>query len=156
MSKMDELRKEYLDKNSKLMDSKFSGPLEGLIDPPILEIVRELNGKGFDTIQSCAGGHKVDGYSKEYYSPLDRPQVYQSRGYITFSRRLTKIQREKVRKMASSFGLKNVKFSDDNRQLQFRGLGGGQAPGWDEYREDMDKLDRKYIDKGKRLEKKNE
>jgi hypothetical protein len=149
---LEDLQKEYLEKQRKLIDSKFNGPLEGLIDPPILEVVKELNRLGLDTIESCAGGHEVEGFSKEYCSHLEHPKIYQTRGYITFRNKLTKCKKENVRKIASSFGLRYIKFI--GRQLQFQGLGGGQAVGWDEYLRDMDNLDEKYIDEYKKLERK--
>ena len=130
------VRKVYNLEAKKLFDSKFEGPLSGLVDPSILEPVLELNSRGFATVNSCSGDHSDFG-------------VYNNRGYITFSKPLSPRGKSSVREVLDFFGVKYIKFNKDSKPVQvtFKGVGGPKPPGWEKYLKDLDNLDSKYLSK---------
>jgi hypothetical protein len=130
------IRKVYDKEAKKLFDSKFEGPLSGLVDPNILEPVLELNSRGLETVNSCSGGHKDFG-------------SYSSRGYITFSKPLSSREKISVKEVLNFFGVIYIKFNKDKNPIQvtFKGLDGPKPPGWEKYLRDLDKLDSKYLSK---------
>lgn len=118
-------KKALMKKYSKIVSTKFKGPLKNLVDPYILDPVLELNERGFRTDTSCAGNH-MNGTARE------------RQGYIKFKKKLTKSQITIVKEILTNYGLKKVIVGKES--AFFSPVGGPKPPGWIEYSRKTDLL----------------
>ena len=86
-------------------------PLEGLVDPAILDIVIDLNNSGLATNFSCSGHSEVD------------------RGYVNFKEPLCKEDRDLIRGIFERGGVNNIRFSSPS-SVEFRSLKGPKFSNW--------------------------